>query len=198
MKKIFVSFLFSIVLTSIYSQENIVKISPLVFTKGQILEVHYERHLFGRFTAGAGISTIFFSSSASGLEYKPEKFNIGVAIDPEIRYYFKKKNDENTKPMDGYFMGLYNSTRISSYTSYDSFENPNSTTLNKINENISIYGLQFGYEKKISENLIIDLYTGFGSGTVKYLITNTITNQSMNTTKDAGNFRFNFSIGYSF
>jgi len=170
----------------------------MVFTKGQILEVHYERNLLWGFTAGAGISTIFSPSMNPPLEYIPENFNLGIAIDPEIRYYFRRKNSSNNVSMDGFFIGFYNSTRISSYTSYNDFENPNNTFLNKINENISINGFQLGYEKVLWKNYIIDIYTGFGKSKNDYLFTNTVTKQSKQTSTELGNFRFNFSIGYSF
>jgi hypothetical protein len=92
--------------------KNILKVSPLVFAKGQIIQVHYERQLFGNFTGAVGLAPIFFPNIWGSLLYPVKEFKGGIAIDPEFRWYAN-----SDKIMDGFFIGVYNSMRFSKWSS---------------------------------------------------------------------------------
>ena len=91
-------------------QQKAIKISPFTFLKGQPVMIHYEHNVFKSFTMGVGVAPIMWGPIIGSLLYPPTKFNTGIAIDPEIRWYAK-----NDKVMDGFFVGLYNSNRFSSW-----------------------------------------------------------------------------------
>jgi len=93
-------------------EPNIIKISPFVFLKGQLIEVHYERAFYNQLSAGIGLAPIIFPPLIGSLLYPVDEFSPGIAIDPEIRWYAKAD-----KVMDGFFIGRYSSNRFSSWTS---------------------------------------------------------------------------------
>ena len=188
---------------------NVVKLTPLTFAKGQLLMVHYERNIWKKMSIGIGVAPIFRAPiSFSTLDYVPTDFNMGIAIDPELRWY-AKSNDA----MDGFFVGFYNSNRFSSWTSTtdgnsisDILDLNYDWTNQSFNVDVTnqkyIFGLQLGTQKMMSENISIDFYSGLGVSINK----TTATGYNVNTKSDyvdenygAGiNVRLNLAVGYRF
>ena len=175
--------------------KNSVKLSPITFTKGQIAVIHYERSIYKNFTIGMGVSNISFKPILGSFLYPIDKFNMGLAIDPEIRWYAK-----SDKIMDGFFFGFYNSTRFSSWES-------STTGASLFTDNVlldvsvrkSIYGLQLGAQKLMGKHIAIDVYGGAGLSGTKYKAYNRGTKDLYETQNSGGiNLRLNLSIGYQF
>lgn len=172
MKKIITVLALSFIgLNAIYAQsemKNALKVTPITILKGQAIMLHYERQLTNKMTVSIGVAPIVFGSVLGSLAYPSDKFKSGFAIDPEIRWYAK-----SDKVMDGFFVGLYNSNRFSSWESstesilnYALDVNPiyTGTQSGKINvsDRRTIIGLQLGTHRLIGEHFSVDFYSGFG------------------------------------
>lgn len=206
MRKITTAFvLFIICVNTIKAQtemKNAVKVTPITILKGQAIMVHFERSLFKNMTAGIGIAPVISGPLIGSLAFPVDKFKSGIAIDPEIRWYAK-----SDKVMDGFFFGLYNSNRFSSWESSTTFSdifltNPNyngtSTKLNVSARKI-IFGIQLGTHRLIGKHFSVDFYSGVGfSGsttTAKYEDTKEVYDEIQ-----AGgvNLRLNLALGWRF
>jgi hypothetical protein len=212
MKKYFVGLLFVIASITSYSQiekPNVIKISPLVFVKGQIVEVHYERALFGRFSASLGVAPIYMGElSVFNHDTVPLK---GFAFDPEIRWYTKKDG-----VLEGFFIGFYGSLRYSGsknnnlpyLTGIDSWNNAvgavsvDPTYINgdkyTVRKKVSIYGFQLGTQRLFGKWFVFNFYGGAGVGPKNYVSTNNRTDYKITSNGFKFNLRANVSFGVRF
>ena len=182
---------------------NVIKLTPFTFLKGQMFMVHYERHLFSKMSIGVGVAPIFTAPllSIGTLSYIPTTFNLGIAIDPEIRWY-AKSNDV----MDGFFVGFYNSNRFSSWESTsdgttDFFDYSLSSFKVDVKNNKHIFGLQLGVQKMMSDHISIDFYSGLGLNVNKTTASGTREDGTLFTEEIGGagiNLRLNLAVGYRF
>jgi hypothetical protein len=176
--------------------KNSVKISPLTFPKGKIAVIHYERSVYKNFTIALGVAPLLEPLLGSWL-YPINKFNTGLAIDPEIRWYAK-----SDKVMDGFFFGIYNTTRFSSWESsndYTDLFTSKPTVLLDVSLTRTIYGIQLGSQKLIGKNIAIDVYGGAGLSASNYKAYKMGTKDLYEQTSVGGiNLRLNVSIGYQF
>jgi len=172
MKKIITVLALSFIgLNSIYAQygmKNALKVTPITILKGQAIMLHYERQLTNKMTVGIGVAPIVTAPVLGSLAYPSDRFKVGFAMDPEIRWYAK-----SDIVMDGFFVGLYNSNRFSSWESstesilnYSINFNPIYTGSQRGKINVSdrktIIGLQLGTHRLIGEHFSVDFYSGFG------------------------------------
>tara|TARA_Y100001978_G_scaffold185471_1_gene184513 strand:+ start:121 stop:732 length:612 start_codon:yes stop_codon:yes gene_type:complete len=178
-----------------------VKVSPFTFLKGQALMLHYEHNIFNSITIGAGVAPVLWGPILGSLSYPPSEFNTGVAIDPEIRWYAK-----SDQVMDGFFVGLYNSNRFSSWYSGASsddiwdWEDDDSYDIDgyDVTNRKIIVGLQLGVQKLLGEHFCFDFYSGLGFQGNVTTATGRTTNY-VNTVEGGGiNLRCNISIGWQF
>lgn len=182
--------------------KNAVKVTPITILKGQAIMLHFERAVFKNMTACIGAAPVISGPIIGSLAFPVDKFKSGVAIDPEIRWYAK-----SDKVMDGFFFGLYNSNRFSSWESSASFSdilfnNPTyNGTDNKLNVSARkiIVGFQLGTHRLIGKHFSVDFYSGLGfSGsttTAKYASNKEIYNEI----KSGGvNLRLNVALGWRF
>ncbi len=185
---------------------NVIKLTPFTFVKGQMFMVHYERNIFKKMSVGVGIAPIFAGGGLiATLNYIPTNYNLGIAIDPEIRWY-AKSNDV----MDGFFVGFYNSNRFASWEStaigdgtiWDINSNLYEEVVNvDVKNKKYIFGLQLGVQKMMSDHISIDFYSGVGLNVNKTSAIGTRTDGSIyaDEINSAGvNFRLNIAIGYRF
>lgn len=196
MKKLLLSFL--LLSSTVFSQNKMaVKVSPFTLIKGQLCMAHFEYNFAKNYTAGVGLAPILWGPLVGSLTYPPSDFKAGIAIDPEIRWYAK-----NDGVMDGFFIGLYNSSRFSSWSSEESLSDIFSlTTLSDsydVNNKKFIGGFQLGFQKLMGDHFSFDFYSGFGiqanTTTAKSRLTSTV-----DQIQSGGvNFRFNFAFGYQF
>jgi hypothetical protein len=210
MKKIFLLILLATFTIKINAQKNVnvVKVTPLTFVKGQLFMLHYERNISKKMSLGIGVAPIFRGPlfNMATLDYPPTKYNMGIAIDPEIRWY-AKSNDA----MDGFFVGFYNSNRFSSWqstTNGTTFENVFDGTYSaasSFNVDVKnqkyIFGIQLGTQKMMSDNISIDFYSGLGFNVNKSSITGTDSYGKAYVDEKTGagiNLRLNLAIGYRF
>ncbi len=189
---------------------NVIKLTPFTFLKGQMFMLHYERNLFSKMSVGIGIAPVFtgpiFSLGTLSYIPNPSSYNLGIAIDPEIRWY-AKSNDV----MDGFFIGFYNSNRYSSWES--TTEGVNVTELFSETANFSspftvqvknqkhIFGLQLGVQKMMSDHISIDFYSGLGFNGNKTTATGTREDGTIYKDEIPGagiNLRLNLAVGYRF
>lgn len=183
--------------TQIFAQQNkAIKLSPFTFLKGQPAMIHYEHNVFKSFTIGVGVAPVIWSPIIGSLLYPPTKFNTGIAIDPEVRWYAK-----NDKVMDGFFVGLYNSNRFSSWegTSTEEIFNIYSEVNNwEVKNRKIIVGLQLGVQKLIGDHFCADFYSGIGFNSNLTTATRKIDQYTETTPSGGVNFRLNVALGWQF
>ncbi len=181
--------------------KNALKVTPLTIIKGQALMIHYERAVIKNMTVGVGVAPIFTAPLIGTLAYPADKMKSGIAVDPEIRWYAK-----SDKIMDGFFFGLYNSNRFSSWESTNDIVelfNPNDSPYDSDELNVSarktIVGLQLGTHRLLGDHFSIDFYSGFGlSGsktTAKYASNNLVYDEIITV---GANLRLNIAVGWVF
>lgn len=179
--------------------KNIVKITPIGFLKGQTPMIKYERIIYEKLTGSIGLASMYTSPLVGSIAFPVDKFKRGIAIDPEIRWYAK-----SDKVMDGFYVGLFGSNRISSWeassTAGTLFGNSSAIVPNlNITSIRRIGGIQVGTQRLIGEHFTVDVFGGFGfSGTVT-----TAKEESTNMVYDeiitgGVNLRLNFSLGWRF
>lgn len=199
MKKIITVLFFSFIgLNTILAQsemKNALKVTPITIIKGQAIMIHYERQLIKNMTIGIGVAPIVIGPLIGSLVYTPDKFQGGIAIDPEIRWYAK-----SDKVMDGFFVGLYNSNRFSSWESSDPlWGTARANEKLNVSGRRTIIGLQLGTHRLIGEHFSVDFYSGFGfSGsktTAKFASNNTLYDQTLT---GGLNLRLNLALGWVF
>ncbi|WP_338410795.1 DUF3575 domain-containing protein [uncultured Flavobacterium sp.] len=177
-------------------QQKAIKISPFTFLKGQPVMIHYEHNVFKSFTMGVGVAPIMWGPIIGSLLYPPTKFNTGIAIDPEIRWYAK-----NDKVMDGFFVGLYNSNRFSSWEGtsteeiFDLYSEINEWDIK--NRKI-IVGLQLGVQRLIGDHFSVDFYSGIGFNSNLTTATRKIDQYTETTPSGGVNLRLNVALGWQF
>jgi hypothetical protein len=194
MRKIILLSAFILIIGNTFAQKNIVKITPIVQLKGQLIELNYERSLGGNFSAGIGIAPIIFKPILGSLLYPPTNFNLGWAFDPEIRWYAK-----SDKVMDGFFIGLYNSSRFSSWTGLSTVDILNSNSTEKSIKNSKfIYGFQLGTERMMGKHFVFDFYAGLGYANSIYKVTDLNTKVETIDKVPGINLRLNIAFGYRF
>jgi hypothetical protein len=164
--------------------------------------IHYEHNIFNGLTIGAGVAPVLWGPIIGSLAYPPSEFNTGVAIDPEIRWYAK-----SDQVMDGFFVGLYNSNRFSSWYSgastVDIFDIDGESDIYDLdgydvtNRKI-IVGLQLGVQKLLGEHFCFDFYSGIGFQGNVTTATGRTTNYVDRVEGGGINLRCNISIGWQF
>lgn len=176
-----------------------VKLSPLTVAKGQLMMAHFEYNFAKNYTAAIGMAPIMWGPLIGSLAYPPTDFNTGIAIDPEIRWYAK-----NDGVMDGFFIGLYNSSRLSSWSAnvgtgdlFD-FDDILDDDGWEVKNRKFIGGFQLGVQKLMGDHFSFDFYSGFGIQANKTTATNRTTQYVDEIDAGGVNLRFNFSIGYQF
>ena len=174
-----------------FGQGNLaVKVSPLTIFKGQLLMAHVEYNFADNYTVGLGLAPVISGSVVGGLAYPPSQFNGGIAIDPEFRMYAKKGD-----AMDGFFVGLYNSTRISGWQS-DGDSNWSGESYD-VRNTVVIGGFQLGVHRLMGDHFSVDLYSGLGLRSNK--ITAKQQGREVEVIQAGGvNFRLNVAVGYQF
>jgi hypothetical protein len=181
---------------SIAQQKKAIKVSPFTFIKGQPAMFHYEHNVFKSFTMGVGAAPVLWGPLLGSLLYPPTKFNPGIAIDPEVRWYAK-----NDKVMDGFFVGLYNSNRFSSWEGksteevFDVYSDLNDWDVK--NRKI-IVGLQLGVQRLIGDHFCVDFYSGFGFSSNVTTATRIVDKYTESTTTAGVNLRLNVALGWQF
>lgn len=192
-----ITFFVSVVYSQNESLKNVIKITPIVITKGQLVEVSYERQISKQFTATLGIAPIVMKPLLGTLKYPSTNFNGGWAIDPEIRWYAS-----SDKVMDGFFIGLYNSSRFSSWEGEDitdvNIDQGISTRYCTVNNNRYIYGFELGTERMMGKHFVFDFYTGLGYSSSIYNVIYTDDKSTDRLVVPGFNFRLNVSFGYRF
>jgi hypothetical protein len=177
-------------------QTKAIRVSPFTFLKGQPVMIHYEHNVFKSFTMGVGVAPIMWGPIVGSLLYPPTKFNTGIAIDPEVRWYAK-----NDKVMDGFFVGLYNSNRFSSWEGASSEEIFNlSPELNDwdIKNRKIIVGLQLGVQRLIGDHFCVDFYSGIGFNSNVTTATRKFDKYTETRTSGGVNLRLNVALGWQF
>jgi len=158
--------------------------------------IHYEHNVFKSFTMGVGVAPIIWGPIVGSLLYPPTKFNTGIAIDPEVRWYAK-----NDKVMDGFFVGLYNSNRFSSWEGtsteeiFDLYSEINDWDIK--NRKI-IVGLQLGVQRLIGDHFCVDFYSGIGFNSNVTTATRKIDKYTETTPSGGVNLRLNVALGWQF
>ena len=162
------------------SSQLAIKLTPLTVFRNMKYTLHGEYLLPESITGKYSISVALGWSpnlfpKSSGLDSDKKgnyyytinfnKSNAGFAIDPELRWYFKK-------PMQRYFLGVYSSFRTSTsvieeYLNKDTSNTYFNPTLGYQNLStlISVFGIQMGYQKVFGPDnrFILDTYIGFGN-----------------------------------
>lgn len=180
------------------SMKNVIKITPIVFLQGQLVRISYERSIGSHFTVGLGVAPIVFPDLLASLAYPPtsgDGFKGGIALDPEIRWYAA-----SDKAMDGFFLGLYNSTRFSSWDAQSTVQilGSSNTDQYKVNRSMLKYGFELGFEKMMGKHFLFDIFGGLGLIGDNITATNQRT-KAIETLPSGGiDVRFNFSFGYRF
>jgi len=177
-------------------QTKAIRVSPFTFLKGQPVMIHYENNVFKSFTMGVGVAPIMWGPIVGSLLYPPTKFNTGIAIDPEVRWYAK-----NDKVMDGFFVGLYNSNRFSSWEGASSEEIFNlSSELNDwdIKNRKIIVGLQLGVQRLIGDHFCVDFYSGIGFNSNVTTATRKFDKYTETRPSGGVNLRLNVALGWQF
>ncbi len=202
MKKLLFTFLLisGTAFNSMAQAPKAVKISPFTFLKGQAFMVHYEHNLFNSFTVSLGAAPVLWGPLLGSLAYPPNDFNMGVAIDPEVRWYAK-----SDQVMNGFFVGLYNSNRFSSWyaeTGVNDVDWSNGEVIAAGGYDVTnrkiIVGLQLGTQKLIGDHFCVDFYGGVGvSGNVT-TATERISGYVDEVTGAGINFRCNIALGWQF
>jgi hypothetical protein len=207
MKKITSIFILSLfTATCVFAQtemKNAIKVTPITFVKGQLIMVHYERAVFKNMTVAIGAAPVITGPLIGSLAFPVDKFKNGFAIDPEIRWYAK-----SDKVMDGFFFGLYNSNRFSSWESSADYGSiflldPTYTGSENAKLNVSarktIVGIQLGTHRLIGKHFSVDFYSGVGfSGsktTAKYADTKEVFDE---VSAGGVNLRLNVALGWRF
>jgi len=178
-------------------QQKAIKISPFTFLKGQPVMIHYEHNVVKSLTMGVGVAPIIWAPLFGSILYPPSKFNTGIAIDPEVRWYAK-----NDKVMDGFFVGLYNSNRFSSWETTTSTIDLLDLDFTEgdwdVKNRKTIVGLQLGVQRLMGDHFAVDFYSGIGLNSN----TTTATRRSdlyTEKTPSAGvNLRLNVALGWQF
>jgi hypothetical protein len=172
--------------------KNVFKVSPIVFTKGQLIQVNYERQLFGSFTGAVGLAPVFFSNIWGSILYPVSEFKGGVAIDPEFRWYAN-----SDKVMDGFFIGVYNSMRYSKWTNEDELINYGQPKEKReVSSRRTIFGFTFGTERQFGEHFMFDFYSGIGLSSTTFKVKGPLTNKEDKT--GGVHLRLNLAFGYRF
>jgi hypothetical protein len=178
---------------------NIVKITPVGFLKGQSPMVHYERVIYEKLTASIGVASIYTSPLIGSLAFPVDEFKGGIAIDPEIRWYAK-----SDKVMDGFFVGLFGSNRVSSWNASETagtlFGDSNISVPNlNVTATRRIGGIQIGTQKLVGEHFSVDVFGGLGFSGSRTIAKVENTNKVFDEVVSGGvNFRLNFSLGWRF
>jgi len=185
-----------LVTTQTLAQKNAIKLSPFTFLKGQPAMIHYEYNVFKSFTMGVGVAPVMWGPIIGSILYPPSKFNTGIAFDPEVRWYAK-----NDKVMDGFFVGLYNSNRFSSWegaSSEEIFDINSEINSWDVRNRKTIVGLQLGVQRLIGNHFCVDFYSGFG---FNYNVTTATRKIDQYTDTRIGggiNLRLNVALGWQF
>jgi hypothetical protein len=182
-------------------QTKAIKVSPFTFLKGQPVMIHYEHNVFNSFTMGVGVAPIMWGPIVGSLLYPPTKFNTGIAIDPEVRWYAK-----NDKVMDGFFVGLYNSNRLSSWEGastaeifdYDYYYDDYDINDWEIKNRKVIVGLQLGVQRLIGDHFCVDFYSGIGFNSNVTTATRKYDKYTETTPSGGVNLRLNVALGWQF
>lgn len=209
MKHVFTLILGVLVSTATMAQhKHAIKVSPFTFLKGQPAMVHYEYNAFNNATLSLGLAPVISGPILGSVVFPPTEFNSGIAIDPEIRWYGKDNG-----AMNGFFFGLYNSNRLTSWTSattdidlsalltgefieeYDDSGNPlNSSYDVKARKNI--VGIQLGTHKPLGDHFSVDFYSGFGISIANTEATGNNTGTVSNVPSGGINLRLNLAFGW--
>lgn len=176
---------------------NIIKISPFTFLKGQIPMVHFERVVYGNLTASIGVAPILFGPLIGSLVFPPDKFNGGIAVDPELRWYAK-----SDKVMDGFYFGFYNSYRSSKWESSVSAKDifkVNTTPDLKVSSTKLIGGIHFGTQRMLGEHFAVDVNGGIGFSRSKTFAKEYSSQKLYDKTTGGGvNLKLGISLGWRF
>ncbi len=180
------------------SMKNVVKITPIVFLQGQLVRISFERTIGPHFTVGLGVAPIVFPPLLASFAYPPSSgdgFKGGFALDPEIRWYAA-----SDKAMDGFFLGLYNSTRFSSWDAVSTLQVLGSNNLDQyeVNRTQLKYGFELGFEKMMGKHFLVDVYGGLGLIGDNIIATNQRTKVIDYLPSGGIDVRFNISFGYRF
>ena len=182
-------------INSSQSMNNVIKITPIVFLQGELVRISYERKIGSHFSVGLGVAPIVFPPLLASLAYPPTSFKGGFALDPEIRWYAA-----SDKAMDGFYLGLYNSSRFSSWDALSTAQGLSNggTDQYKVNRTLLKYGFELGLEKMMGKHFLVDVYGGLGLIGDNIIATNQRTNAVDNLPTGGIDFRFNISFGYRF
>lgn len=196
-KSYFIASIFALLAFATQAQDqNIVKISPITFLRGQFFMVHYERALTDNLSAAVGIGLTNGPSLIGALTYPSIEKTIGLAIDPELRYYLDPES-----PMKGMYLGLYGSVRNAKWESYRGGLIPvdvQDSLLVNVNQSRYIGGMQFGYQYVSDKGFVFDAYTGLGYSSRQLLVKDKRDIEVDRIKTDFLHFRLNVSIGYRF
>mgnify|MGYP006126803019 CR=1 FL=1 len=202
MKKFTIALVLSLTSLGFLAQNKLaVKITPITFHKKMIIMAHAEYNFAGNFTGSIGLAPIFYAPLAASLEFPVVDMNSGISIDPEIRWYAKSDG-----VMDGFFIGLYNSTRFTSWETYDywydgyifGIGSSNVDEVYKAKNTKTIYGFELGVQKLMGDHFSVDFYAGLGVQSNRTVAKGETTGNVQ--TQDWGgiNGRLNVSFGWQF
>ena len=208
--KHFVSLLLSVLVctTAMAQHKHAIKVSPFTFLKGQPLMVHYEYNAFNNATISLGLAPVVSGPILGSLVFPPTEFNSGFAIDPEIRWYAK-----DAGAMNGFFFGLYNSNRLTNWTTVtgeidiaslltgefveenDAFGNPLNASYD-VKASKHIFGFQLGTHKPLGDHFSVDFYSGLGLSVANTEATGSNTGTVSNIPSGGINLRLNLAFGW--
>ena len=188
--------------TSFGQSKSAVKVTPVTILKGQLAMVHYEYNAWGNATVSLGVAPVISGPILGSLAFPAEDGAGGIAIDPEIRWYGK---DDGA--MNGFFFGLYNSNRISNWTSdwsQGDFLDLTEEGLDPADDSYevsatkSIFGLQLGTHKPLGDHFSVDFYSGLGLSLANTNAVGNNTGKSYDIPSGGINLRLNIAFGYQF
>lgn len=207
MKKIAFIISLSVCLNTFSKAQFIIKATPFVLLKNQIVNVsgEFKTPALPRYSLTFGIANNFtikenLQNTNPDLLIDLSKSSSGFSIEPGVRQYLLPNNS----PFGGLYAGIYSSFRYS-YSFYNeaiTINKVQTLTMGTIHQNtlVSVVGLELGYQFLLGaeKNIAIDVFAGLGakntscSRITRNLVYYTVPNSS----KQGISTRGNISIGY--
>jgi hypothetical protein len=207
MKRYFLTLLLILLSFKVVTAQFIVKATPFVLLKNQIVNLNAELSLPSdpRFSLNFGIAkNLIIKGNLQGntpnLEIDLAKSSSGFALEPGIREYIMPTKTQ----YEGLYLGLFSSFRFSHAYYYETVTVNNNLmrTAGTIDQNnlVAVMGLELGYQFFLGaqKNIAIDIYAGIGAKNTSYKLNSKnllYTNVSSSNTTGIAT-RGNISLGY--
>ena len=207
MKKIALIISLSVCLNTLSNGQFIIKATPFVLLKNQIVNVsgEFKTPALPNFSFTFGIANNFtikenLQNTNPDLLIDLSKSSSGFSIEPGIRQYLLRTRS----PFEGLYAGVYSSFRYgySFYNEAITINNIQTPTMGTIQQNtlVSVVGLELGYQFLLGaeKNIAIDVFAGLGAKNTSYnrVAKNMVYYTVTNSTNQGISTRGNISIGY--